>query len=154
MKHGISRGMVVLLAMLAAWVTPPVSWADVRQYDGTYAALLSCDPLPNTQPMRNQPFTLAITNGAVGYDREVRMPNGIDSTGVTEHGKGTVSVGGAVVVSGTAGNNQWSFRSSFQGQFAGTTLRLTGTQVWNLPQSQGGGPFKRTCTVTATPLGR
>ena len=155
MRHSVSGGLVVLLGMFAGWASPPVSVAGgPPQYDGQYTAFLSCDALPQEAPMRNQPFTLGIVGGDLTWDRAVRMPNGVTPTGVTEHAKGAVSPDGKVSVSGSAGNSQWSFKSSFQGQFDGTTLHLTGTQVWKLPSETASGTFTRACTVSAVPHGQ
>jgi hypothetical protein len=144
-------GMIAFAGIVLACLSPCMSLADgPSTHDGTYNAYLSCDALPFTQPMRNQPFVLTIKNGQLVYSRDVKMPNGVDSTGVSEHGKGTVASDGSVSVSGSAGNNDWNFTSAFQGRFDGAMLHLTGTQSWVLPQSHGGGTFKRNCSITAT----
>ena len=122
--------------------------AAAADYDGRYAGVITCDVLPGQtiQALKTE-FSMTIANGQVAYEREVLRPNNTQRLGITERGTGTVSAGGEVALTGSARGQTWSYEADYRGQFNGKSLRLSGTQLWQLPSKA---THSRPCTATVS----
>ena len=118
------------------------------EYDGRYAGFITCEVLPGqtVQPLRTE-FSMTIANGQAEYRREVLQPTGTGRLGVTERGTGTVAPGGEVSLQGSAGAQTWSYEANYGGRVDGESLRLSGTQIWRLPNRA---PHSRPCSIAVS----
>jgi hypothetical protein len=141
-----ARAMLIAFAAVVAWL--PSLAAGAAEYDGRYAGLITCDVLPGqtVQPLKTE-FSVTIADGRAEYQREVLRPNSPGRLGVTERGTGTVSPGGEVSLTGSAGAQTWSYEATYRGRFDGKSLRLSGTQLWRLPNKA---PHSRPCTIAVS----
>ncbi len=139
------RAVLMAFAILAVVPLPPAGGAT--EYDGSYSGIITCDALPGDKPLRTS-FLLKIDDGRARYEREVLQANTTIPAGVTERGSGTVSPSGELVLTGAATGPRWKYQATYRGQIAGKTLRLTGTQQWQLPVS--GAAHTRPCTITVS----
>ena len=146
MKQSITWSAHALLTALAAAVfsLPPLA-VGAPEYAGRYAGLITCDTLPGrTYEQLKTEFSMSIVNGKAEYEREILRPNSRGRLGVTERGAGTVSPDGEVSLTGSAGAQTWSYQATYRGRFDGKSLRLSGTQVWRLPDKIG---HERPCSI-------
>jgi hypothetical protein len=73
---------------------------------------------------------------------------GITRLGATERGTGTVSSTGEVSLTGSAGDQGISYEATYRGQIDGKHLRLSGMQIWQLPdKANPSGPAPSPCRV-------
>lgn len=99
--------------------------------------MIECDQIPGytSQPL-NREFTPKIADGRAQYERRLvlpptrLLPPDVDPI---ERGAGTVSSIGAVPLTGEAGDLTGGYEATYSGQIDGRLLRLSGVQVWQLP---------------------
>ncbi len=121
--------------------------AHAQVHDGTYVGSISCARIPGqTRGPLQTAFSMTIAAGQARYERDVMRPeDGKAKLGVTERGTGTVSPGGEISLSGSAGRADWSYEAKYRGRFEGNAVNLSGTQIWRLP---GRSDHERPCTIT------
>jgi hypothetical protein len=136
-------GVGFALAMLVSPVT-----GEGQSYDGRYTGFISCDAIPGqtVQQLKTE-FAMTVASGQAEYQREVLRPTGPGRLGVTERGTGPVSPTGEVSLTGAAGAQTWNYEATYTGRIDGRGLRLSGTQLWHLPNRA---PHSRPCTVAVT----
>jgi len=115
-------------------------------YDGRYVGMMECDQIPGHTPgPLKTAFVLSLAGGRAQYDRRHVLP--LTGLGPTEQGAGTVSSTGEVSLTGEAGDLTGGYEASYQGQIEGKLLRLSGVQVWLLPDKV---TYKRSCTIAVS----
>jgi hypothetical protein len=131
MAMGTHIGPGVLGAVIF-WVASSAGGASA--YEGHYAGIITCDVIPGqTVQSLKTDFSMKVVDGEARYQRDVLRPTGKVRQGVTERGTGTVSSSGEVSLTGSAAGQGWSYQATYRGRFDGGSLRLSGTQVWYLP---------------------
>lgn len=147
MKPWMRRTQIHVLTALfaAALLTSPAAAATA--YDGRYTGVFQCDTIPGqtTIPLRVA-FSLKIVDGRIQYERDVLQADSSKPSGSIERGSGTVSPRGEVSLTGSASGTGWKYDSAYRGQIEGTTLRLSGSQLWTF--RSGTPTFTRPCTIT------
>ena len=141
-------------AALVATVVPvllPSVAVGRSLYDGSYVGTIECDPIPGyTRDPLKREFTLKIADGRAEYARRLvlpptrLLPTDIDPI---ERGAGTVSTTGQVSLTGEAGDLTGGYEATYRGQIDGQLLRLSGVQVWQLPDKAN---YKRSCTIAVS----
>jgi hypothetical protein len=141
-----AHAVLIAFAAVVAWL--PSLAAGAAEYDGRYAGLITCDALPGQTvlPLKTA-FSITIADGRAEYQREVLQPNSSGRLGVTERGAGTVSPGGELSLTGSAGAQTWNYEATYRGRFDGKSLRLSGTQVWRLSNKA---PHSRPCDIAVS----
>jgi hypothetical protein len=119
--------------------------AGADDYDGSYSGVIRCEAIPGQTTGRLQTdFTMKVAAGKVEYQRPVLQPTSRVRTGVIERGTGTVSPEGAISLIGGASGRDWNYEASYQGRVTGTSVQLSGSQLWRLP---GRAEHSRPCTI-------
>src|SRR5215510_673492 len=139
-----------LVATLGAILFPSLA-VGVSLYDGSYTGTIECDQIPGytTRPLKRD-FTLKIADGRAQYERRLvlpptrLLPTDVDPI---ERGAGTVSSAGDVSLTGEAGDLTGGYEATYRGQIDGQLLRLSGVQVWQLPNKAD---HKRSCTIAVS----
>ena len=79
------------------------------------------------------------------YKRFVHNPDSASTSGVAETGQGTLAAGEMKLQGGASGKG-YSYTAAYQGQIKGSSLVMTGEQIWTgatlITQ-----PFHRQCQV-------
>jgi hypothetical protein len=129
----------------------PSRAVGVSHYDGSCVGTIECDQIPGyTRGPLKREFTLQIAGGRAQYARPLILPpTRLLATGLdpTERGTGTVSSTGEVSLTGEAGDLTGGFEAIYRGQIDGKLLRLSGVQVWQLPDKAN---YKRSCTIVVS----
>ena len=130
-----------VVAVVSIWL--PSLALGVSHYDGVYVGTIECDQIPgHTSGPLKTAFVLSIAAGRAQYERRhVLPPPGL---GPTERGAGTVSSTGEVSVTGEAGDLTGGYEATYRGQIDGKSFRLSGVQVWQLPNKAN---YQRPCTI-------
>ena len=136
-----------LVAMVGAVLLPSPA-IGVSLYDGSYIGMIECDQIPGytSRPLKRE-FTLKIADGRAQYERRLvlpptrLLPTDVDPI---ERGAGPVSSTGEVSLTGEAGDLTGGYEATYRGQIDGQLLRLSGVQVWQLPDKAN---YKRSCTI-------
>jgi hypothetical protein len=123
----------------------------LSHFDGSYVGTIECDQIPGYTrgPLKGE-FILKIADGRVQYARRLvlpptrLLPTGVDPM---EQGAGTVSSTGEVSLTGEAGDLTGGYEATYRGQIDGQLLRLSGVQVWQLPDKAN---HKRSCTIAVS----
>ena len=138
-----ARAALAACAAALAALAPPA--AGQIEHDGRYAGQVECDVFPGqtVQSLKTE-FSLVVANGRAVYRREVLRPTGTARLGVTEQGTGIVLASGEVSLRGGAAGETWSYEASYQGRFDSTGVRLSGAQLWSLPNRD---PYSRSCRI-------
>ena len=115
-------------------------------YDGSYVGTMECDQIPGyTRGSLKTAFVLSVAGGRAQYERRhVLPPTGL---GPAERGAGTVSSTGDVSLTGEAGDLMGGYEATYHDQIEGKFVRLSGVQVWLLPDKA---TYKRSCTITVS----
>jgi len=147
MKRSITllnaRALLAAFAAVVSWL--PSLAVGASEYDGRYAGLITCDIIPGqTVTQLKTEFLMKIASGQAEYQREVLHRTSRAPLGVTERGTGTVSPSGEVSLTGSATGQTWSYEATYRGRFDGRSLRLSGTQLWRLPDKAA---HTRPCTI-------
>jgi hypothetical protein len=132
-----------LLVLLVVWI--PSGALGTPQYDGSYTGTIACDQIPGyTRGPLKAGFFLKIADGQAEYERWHVRPTaaGLD---VTERGTGTVSSQGEVALTSETGGV--AYQATYRGQIEGKLLRLSGVQVWQLPDKVN---YERSCTIAVS----
>ena len=145
------RPCAALVAIVVAVLLPSLT-VGVSLYDGSYTGMIECDPIPGytTNPLKRE-FTLKIADGRAQYERRLvlpptrLLPTDVDPI---ERGAGRVSSTGEVSLTGEVGDLTGGYGATYRGQIDGQLLRLSGIQVWQLPDRAD--YYKRSCTITVT----
>jgi len=139
---GAHIALAVFAAAVFSFAAPAVG---ASAYDGRYAGTITCDVIPGqTVQSLKTDFSMKVANGQARYEREVLRATGGSRLGVTERGTGTVSPSGEVSLTGSPAGQTWSYEATYQGRFDGGSLRLSGTQLWRLPNRAA---HPRPCTI-------
>jgi hypothetical protein len=140
-----------LLVVAIVGACLPSLAVGVSHYDGSYVGTIECDQIPGyTRGPLKREFTLQIAGGRAQYARPLILPpTRLLATGLdpTERGTGTVSSTGEVSLTGEAGDLTGGFEATYRGQIDGKLLRLSGVQVWQLPDKAN---YKRSCTIVVS----
>jgi hypothetical protein len=133
-------GVVIVVVV---WL--PSLALGTAQYDGSYTGTIACDQIPgHTRGPLKAAFFLKIGGGEAEYERWHVRPAaaGLDAT---ERGTGTVSSTGEVSLTSETGGV--AYQATYRGQIDGKLFRLSGVQVWQLPDKMN---YKRPCTITVS----
>jgi hypothetical protein len=134
------------LVVAVVGICLPSLAVSVSHFDGSYVGTIECDQIPgHTRGALKTAFVLSIVGGRAQYERRhVLPPTGL---GPTERGAGTVSSTGEVSLTGEAGDLTGGYEATYRGQIDGRLLRLSGVQVWQLPEKAN---YKRPCTIVVS----
>jgi len=123
----------------------PSAAAAAESYDGVYTGRITCEPLRgHTGSDLNTAFRVAVTDGKIAYEREMRTPEG-RHTGNFERGTGTISPSGEMALSARATGQGFRYDAEYKGTFTGASIRLTGGQSWQYDRQTG--RIERPCFV-------
>src|SRR5215510_1441251 len=144
------RWCAAIVAMVVVVLLPSLA-VGVSLYDGNYTGTIECDQIPRytSAPLKRE-FTLKIADGRAQYERRLvlpptrLLPTDVDPI---ERGAGTVSSAGDVSLTGEAGDLTGGYEATYRGQIDGQLLRLSGVQVWQLPDQSN---YKRSCTIAVS----
>jgi hypothetical protein len=136
--------------MVVAVLPPPLT-VGVGLYDGSYTGAIECDQIPGytSRPLTRE-FTLKIADRRAQYEWRLALPTTrLLPTDVDpiERGAGTVSSTGEVSLTGEVGDLTVGYEATYRGQIDDQFLRLSGVQVWQLPD---GAEYKRSCTIAVS----
>jgi hypothetical protein len=132
-----------LLVLLVVWI--PSGALGTPQYDGSYTGTIACDQIPGyTRGPLKAGFFLKIAGGQAEYERWHVRPAaaGLDPT---ERGTGMVSSTGEVSLTSETG--AVAYQATYRGQIDGKLVRLSGIQVWQLPDKVN---YERPCTIAVS----
>ena len=133
----------LLVFLVVVWL--PSLAVGVSQYDGSYTGTIECDQIPgHTRGPLKAGFFLKIASGQAEYERWHVRPAAA-GLGATERGTGTVSSTGEVSLTSETGGV--AHQATYRGQIDGKLLRLSGIQVWQLPDKVN---YKRPCTIAVS----
>ena len=107
------------------------------------AAFRTSSPLISPTHFREEPL-LKVAGGRAEYERRLLRP---PAGHVTERGTGTVSSTGEVSLTSSTGDQTLSYEATYRGQIDGKLLRLSGVQIWQLPDKAN---HKRPCTIAVS----
>jgi hypothetical protein len=132
----------LVVVVVGIWM--PLLAVGVSHYDGFYVGTIECDQIPGrTRGPLKTAFVLSIADGRAQYERRHVLPPA--SLGPTERGAGTVSSTGEVSLTGEAGELTGGYEATYRGHIEGKLLRLSGVQVWQLPDKVN---YQRPCNIT------
>ena len=131
----------LILSAVLVWFPPRA--ASVSLYDGRYFGTIECDQISGYTrgPLKTE-FFLKVADGYAEYER--RHLNPTASLGSAERGAGSVSSTGEVSLTGSAGDQTGSYEATYRGQIDDKSFRLSGVQVWQLPDKAN---YRRPCTI-------
>ncbi len=119
--------------------------ASVTAKNGVYTGRITCEPLRgHTGSDLNTAFRVAVTDGKIAYEREMRTPEG-RHTGNFERGTGTISPSGEMALSARATGQGFRYDAEYKETFTGASIRLTGGQSWQYDRQTG--RIERPCFV-------
>ncbi len=125
-----------------------VGGAEAQSFDGNYVGKIICGVLSDLRRPLNVAFAMRVSGSEATYQREIVRPGadgGLISTGSFERGNGTISPAGEVNLRGK-GEGAFVFEGEYRGQIKGSTVRLDGTQQWQIRSA----PETRSCQIDLT----
>ena len=140
----VGRSQLSLLVVFAVVWLPSLA-VGTSQYDGSYVGTIACDQIPGyTRGPLKVAFFLSIASGQVEYERWHGRPTPAGLP-FTERGTGMVSSTGEVSLTSETGGV--AYQATYRGQIDGKLLRLSGVQVWQLPDKMN---HQRPCTIAVS----
>jgi len=112
------------------------------QFNGTYIGGINCNPMSGAGALQAG-FSMAVSGNEVSYERQF-LDRG-RPTGLYERGSGTITPSGEIVLRGK-GESKYRVDAEYRGPLTGDTIRLVGTQHWQL----SGRNEQRSCQVDLT----